>query len=106
MTISQSGETADTLAALRNARHAEYLSTLAFAMLRKAPWCGNRTRAADASGTEIGVASTKAFTTQLTALAMLTIALAKNGRGAARERELVSQLLQLPGAGGEDARAR
>jgi glucosamine--fructose-6-phosphate aminotransferase (isomerizing) len=49
------------------------------------------------AGPEIGVASTKAFTTQLTALAMLTVALAKHGRGAAHEREMVSQLLQLPG---------
>jgi len=49
------------------------------------------------AGPEIGVASTKAFTTQLTALAMLTVALAKNGIGAAQEHDLTSQLLQLPG---------
>src|SRR4029077_2150337 len=49
------------------------------------------------AGPEIGVASTKAFTTQLTALAMLTVALAKNGRAAAQERDLTSQLLELPG---------
>ena len=48
------------------------------------------------TGPEIGVASTKAFTTQLTALAMLTVALAKNGAGEVQEHELVSQLLQLP----------
>src|SRR5258708_13675634 len=49
------------------------------------------------AGPEIGVASTKAFTTQLTALTMLTIALAKNGPPAAQEGALVAQLLQLPG---------
>ena len=50
------------------------------------------------AGPEIGVASTKAFTTQLTALGMLVVALAKHGlQGAARERELIVQLLQLPG---------
>jgi len=49
------------------------------------------------AGPEIGVASTKAFTTQLTALSMLAIALAKHGGGTAPERDLVSQLLQLPG---------
>lgn len=49
------------------------------------------------AGPEIGVASTKAFTTQLTALAMLTIALARNRHPAIDERELISQLLQLPG---------
>src|SRR5258708_20990831 len=49
------------------------------------------------AGPEIGVASPKAFTTQLTALAMLTVALAKNGPDAGQEGELISQLLQLPG---------
>jgi glucosamine--fructose-6-phosphate aminotransferase (isomerizing) len=49
------------------------------------------------AGPEIGVASTKAFTTQLTALAMLTVALAKHGPGAAQEPDLIAQLLQLPG---------
>jgi glutamine---fructose-6-phosphate transaminase (isomerizing) len=43
------------------------------------------------------VASTKAFTTQLTALAMLMVALAKNGPAAEQETELVRELLQLPG---------
>jgi len=98
VTISQSGETADTLAALRNAKRAAYLSTLTICNVAESSMVRESelvllTRA----GPEIGVASTKAFTTQLTALAMLTIALAKNGQGAARERELTSQLLQLPG---------
>jgi glutamine---fructose-6-phosphate transaminase (isomerizing) len=98
VTISQSGETADTLAALRNAKRAGYLSTLTIcnvaesSMVREAELV-LLTRA----GPEIGVASTKAFTTQLTALAMLTVALAKQRQESHLERELVSQLLQLPG---------
>jgi glucosamine--fructose-6-phosphate aminotransferase (isomerizing) len=98
VTISQSGETADTLAALRNAKQAQYLSTLTICNVAESSMVRESglvllTRA----GPEIGVASTKALTTQLTALAMLTIALAKNGSAAVEERELVSQLLQLPG---------
>src|SRR6202522_1919610 len=88
VTISQSGETADTLAALRNAKRAQYLSTLTICNVAESSMVRESelvllTRA----GPEIGVASTKAFTTQLTALAMLTVALAKNGPGAARERD-------------------
>jgi glucosamine--fructose-6-phosphate aminotransferase (isomerizing) len=98
VTISQSGETADTLAALRNARQAQYLSTLTICNVAES----SMVRESDLTlltraGPEIGVASTKAFTTQLTALAMLAIALAKNGRGAAQEHDLILQLLQLPG---------
>jgi len=98
VTISQSGETADTLAALRNAKRASYLSTLTICNVAESSMVRESelvllTRA----GPEIGVASTKAFTTQLTALAMLTVALAKNQLDAAQERDLVSQLLQLPG---------
>jgi glutamine---fructose-6-phosphate transaminase (isomerizing) len=98
VTISQSGETADTLAALRNAKKAKYSSTLAICNVAESSMVRESelvllTRA----GPEIGVASTKAFTTQLTALAMLTVALAKNGIGAAQEHDLTSQLLQLPG---------
>ena len=97
VTISQSGETADTLAALRNAKRAQYLSTLTICNVAES----SMVRESDLvlltrAGPEIGVASTKAFTTQLTALAMLTVALAKNGPAAAQEHELVSQLLQLP----------
>jgi glucosamine--fructose-6-phosphate aminotransferase (isomerizing) len=98
VTISQSGETADTFAALRNAKRAPYVSTLTICNVAESSMVRESelvllTRA----GSEIGVASTKAFTTQLTALAMLTVALAKNGAGASQERELTSQLLQLPG---------
>ena len=98
VTISQSGETADTLAALRNAKRAHYLSTLTICNVAESSMVRESeltllTRA----GPEIGVASTKAFTTQLTALAMLTIALGKNRGEANQERELISQLLELPG---------
>jgi glutamine---fructose-6-phosphate transaminase (isomerizing) len=98
VTLSQSGETADTLAALRNAKQAKYLSTLTICNVAESSMVRESelvllTRA----GPEIGVASTKAFTTQLTALGMLTVALSKHRPGAPPERELVSQLLQLPG---------
>jgi glucosamine--fructose-6-phosphate aminotransferase (isomerizing) len=99
VTISQSGETADTLAALRNARRAGYLATLCICNVAES----SMVRESDLvlltrAGPEIGVASTKAFTTQLTALGMLVVALAKRGRSTqAAERELVTQLLQLPG---------
>jgi len=99
ITISQSGETADTLAALRAAREAGYVSTLAIcnvpesSMVRESDLV-MMTRA----GPEIGVASTKAFTTQLAALALLTIALARrNGLEAHQEKALVTQLGELPG---------
>src|SRR6202522_1984057 len=98
VTISQSGETADTLAALRNAKRAQYLSTLTICNVAESSMVRESelvmlTRA----GPEIGVASTKAFTTQLTALAMLTVALAKHRKGGSeQERELMIQLLQLP----------
>jgi glucosamine--fructose-6-phosphate aminotransferase (isomerizing) len=101
--ISQSGETADTLAALRMARRSGYLATLAIcnvpesALVREADLV-MLTRA----GPEIGVASTKAFTTQLTALALLIVALARHhghGAGSAdpeRERSLITRLIELP----------
>jgi glucosamine--fructose-6-phosphate aminotransferase (isomerizing) len=98
VTISQSGETADTLAALRNAQQAGYLATLTICNVAESSMVRDSelvllTRA----GPEIGVASTKAFTTQLTALGMLIVALAKNRLlDAAQERSLISQLLQLP----------
>ncbi|HEX4049415.1 MAG TPA: glutamine--fructose-6-phosphate transaminase (isomerizing) [Steroidobacteraceae bacterium] len=96
--ISQSGETADTLAALRMARQSGYLATLAIcnapesSLVREAQLV-LLTRA----GPEIGVASTKAFTTQLTALALLAVALARRaGADPEREQELVQRLLELP----------
>ena len=99
VTISQSGETADTLAALRAAKEMDYISTLTIcnvpesSMVRESSLV-MMTRA----GPEIGVASTKAFTTQLTALALLTISLARrNGLEDKQERILVTQLSELPG---------
>ena len=98
VTISQSGETADTLAALRAAREAGYISTLTIcnvpesSMVRESDLT-MMTRA----GPEIGVASTKAFTTQLAALALLTISLARrNGLEERQEKALVAQLAELP----------
>ena len=99
VTISQSGETADTLAALRLAKQSGYLSTLAICNVPESSLVRESelvmlTRA----GPEIGVASTKAFTTQLTALGMLVVALAKHhGADAERERGLVTRLIELPG---------
>ncbi len=99
VTISQSGETADTLAALRVARQSGYLSTLTICNVAESSMVRESelvmlTRA----GPEIGVASTKAFTTQLAALGMLVIALARHGRiDAQGEQRLVAELLQLPG---------
>ena len=96
--ISQSGETADTLAALRLARQSGYLSTLAICNVPESSLVRESelvmlTRA----GPEIGVTSTKAFTTQLAALSMLTVALARHhGADAEREHGLVTRLVELP----------
>ena len=98
VSISQSGETADTLAALRLARKAGFLSTLAICNVPESSLVRESeltllTRA----GPEIGVASTKAFTTQLAALGMLVIAIGKHhGLSEERERTLVHRLLELP----------
>ena len=98
VSVSQSGETADTLAALRSAKQAGYLSQLAICNVPESSLVRESelvmlTRA----GPEIGVASTKAFTTQLTALGMLVVALAKfHGADAERERGLVQRLLGIP----------
>ncbi|WP_233843789.1 glutamine--fructose-6-phosphate transaminase (isomerizing) [Dyella sp. 2HG41-7] len=98
--ISQSGETADTLAAMRESRRRGYLGTLAICNVPES----SVVREADLklmtrAGPEIGVASTKAFTTQLAALALLTLHLAKqHGLDEKRYRELVEQLHRLPRA--------
>lgn len=94
ITISQSGETADTLAALYKAKKMNYLSSLAIcnvatSTLVRESNCVFLTRA----GIEIGVASTKAFTTQLAALLMLAASLCKDNRA----NEVLFQLQQLPG---------
>ncbi|MED5534669.1 MAG: glutamine--fructose-6-phosphate transaminase (isomerizing), partial [Pseudomonadota bacterium] len=97
--ISQSGETADTLAALRAAKQLGYLSTLGICNVSES----SLTRESDLvlmtrAGQEIGVASTKAFTTQLAALLMLTIAIAKHRElDSGAERALVTHLAEIPG---------
>jgi glucosamine--fructose-6-phosphate aminotransferase (isomerizing) len=99
VTISQSGETADTLAALRAAKEAGYVSTLAICNVPESSLVRESELVMMTNaGPEIGVASTKAFTTQLAALALLTISLARrNGLDADKERVLVEQLADLPG---------
>ena len=98
VSVSQSGETADTLAALRLAKQAGYLSQLAICNVPESSLVRESelvmlTRA----GPEIGVASTKAFTTQIAALSMLVIALAKfHSADSERERGLVQKLLGVP----------
>jgi glucosamine--fructose-6-phosphate aminotransferase (isomerizing) len=98
VTISQSGETADTLAALRGAKRAGYLGTLTICNVPES----SLTRESDVAlmtraGPEIGVASTKAFTTQLVVLRLLTLALARrHGMNAAQEKTLVDELHALP----------
>ncbi len=99
ITISQSGETADTLAALQLARQQNYCGTLAICNVPES----SITRESDLvfltrAGAEIGVASTKAFTTQLTALFMFVMTLARRrGMTDERQKELVSLLESLPG---------
>ncbi len=98
VTLSQSGETADTLAALRFARTGGYLASLAICNVPGS----SLVRESDLSlmtqaGPEIGVASTKAFTTQLTALMLLTLALGRvRGLDEAVQAEVVTALRGLP----------
>jgi glucosamine--fructose-6-phosphate aminotransferase (isomerizing) len=98
VSISQSGETADTLAALRAARRRGYLGSLAICNVPES----SLVRESDVAlmtraGPEIGVASTKAFTTQLVALRLLSIALARRcGLSEAQEKVLVDELEALP----------
>ena len=99
--VSQSGETADTLAALRHAKALGHPYTLAIcnvassAMVRETNW-----HFLTKAGTEIGVASTKAFTTQLLALYLLAISIAKRAGkvSAEKEKELLRELRHLPKA--------
>src|SRR5690606_11506483 len=104
VTISQSGETADTLAALRNAKGAGYLASLAICNVATS----SLVRESDLTlltnaGPEIGVASTKAFTTQLVRLLLLTLALGQVHKRLAPglEAELVEELRRLPSRLGE-----
>ena len=97
--ISQSGETADTLATLQLAKQGDFISTLAICNVAES----SMTREAELvfltrAGPEIGVASTKAFTTQLVGLFLLVIAIARhNGMSAEQEQELLKQVESLPG---------
>ncbi|WP_128112844.1 glutamine--fructose-6-phosphate transaminase (isomerizing) [Polynucleobacter necessarius] len=99
--VSQSGETADTLAALRHAKSLGHQYTLAIcnvassAMVRETNW-----HFLTKAGTEIGVASTKAFTTQLLALYLLAASIAKRAGkiSAEKENSLLRELRHLPKA--------
>lgn len=98
VTISQSGETADTLAALRGTKQKGYLGSLCICNAPES----SLVRESDVTlmtraGPEIGVASTKAFTTQLAALRLLVIALARrHGMDSASEKRWVDELHALP----------
>ncbi len=98
VSISQSGETADTLAALRFAKKAGYVGCLTICNVASS----SLVRESDLAiltfaGREIGVASTKAFTTQLSVLALLVLALARrNGLTPQQEREYIEDLNRLP----------
>ncbi|MGB5334432.1 MAG: glutamine--fructose-6-phosphate transaminase (isomerizing) [Woeseiaceae bacterium] len=98
VTISQSGETADTLAALRAAKQAGYIGSLVVCNVPES----SLVRESDVAlmtraGPEIGVASTKAFTTQLVALRLMVLALAKrHGLSVAQEQDWVDELQALP----------
>lgn len=94
VTVSQSGETADTLAALYKAKSMNYLATFGICNVA----ASELVRASDyvcltRAGVEVGVASTKAFTTQLAVFLMLATALC---RDEARASEALQQLRELP----------
>ncbi len=96
VTLSQSGETADTLAALRFAKTLGYVGTLAICNVPGS----SLVRESDMSlmtraGPEIGVASTKAFTTQLIALLLLTLSVSK-AKGQLEQPEIIGALQALP----------
>lgn len=100
VTISQSGETADTLAALRLAKTLGFSKTLTVCNVPGSSLVRESDMALlTRAGTEIGVASTKAFTTQLVALLLLTVALGR-GRGLSAEQEadIAQALTNLPGS--------
>jgi len=98
VTISQSGETADTLAALRLAKEIGYKASLTISNVPGSSLVRESDLAVMTNaGAEIGVASTKAFTTQLVALLMLTAALGKQkGMSADTQENIVSALSSLP----------
>jgi glucosamine--fructose-6-phosphate aminotransferase (isomerizing) len=101
VTISQSGETADTIAALQHAKRlGQELSLTICNVPESALVRQSKLRFLTRAGPEIGVASTKAFTTQLAALFLLTMVLAKQRGQLApqREKELLGALRHLPAA--------
>ncbi len=103
VTLSQSGETADTLEALRLAKESNYIGSLTIcnsshsSMVRESDLVMMTN-----AGPEIGVASTKAFTTQLLSMLMVTIMLAQSrGLDAETEKQYVSQLIRAASASDE-----
>jgi len=98
ITISQSGETADTLAALMYAKEKEYISTLTICNVPTSSLARESDYAIFTNaGPEIGVASTKAFTTQLAALMLLALSLAKSRNKNPRLRErVITAMRSLP----------
>jgi glucosamine--fructose-6-phosphate aminotransferase (isomerizing) len=99
--ISQSGETADTLAALHHARSLGHAHSLAICNVPESAIVrSSELRFLTRAGPEIGVASTKAFTAQLTALLVLAVALGKiRGKlSSEKEQEVLQAIRQLPAA--------
>lgn len=99
--ISQSGETADTLAALRHAKALGQTNTLAICNVPESAIVREcELRFITRAGPEIGVASTKAFTTQLAALFLLTLVIAKNRNklNQEKEKQYLEELRHLPAA--------
>ncbi|MBL4941187.1 MAG: glutamine--fructose-6-phosphate transaminase (isomerizing) [Colwellia sp.] len=98
VTISQSGETADTLAALRLAKELGYRASLVICNVDSS----SLVRESDLTfmtkaGVEIGVASTKAFTTQLVGLMMMTLAIGQHhGMSSEKQAEIAQSLMTLP----------
>ena len=101
VTISQSGETLDTMEALKRAKELGHSHTLAICnVLESAIPRASQLVCYTRAGAEIGVASTKAFTTQLAALFTLTLAIAKQRGllGGPQEKEFLEQLRHVPGS--------
>jgi len=98
VTISQSGETADTLAALRLAKEIGYKSSLVICNVAGSSLVRESDLAfMTKAGAEIGVASTKAFTTQLVGLMMMTLAIGKHhGMPSDKQAEIAQSLMTLP----------
>ena len=97
VTISQSGETADTLAALRNLKNKTEFSLSICNVPESSLVRESKLVLMTRAGPEIGVASTKAFTTQLVGLMLMTLALGKrHGLSEAKEKQLIDNLKELP----------